>query len=77
MWRPPAQLVIIYRLGIALCNNDIPDGHGKEILLHVFAAGLESGLELIHRRRVEVGTVAAGRQYKIERTFQVMIVELE
>jgi len=38
---------------------DIPDWHREKILLHIFAAGLESRIELIHRPRIEVRTVAA------------------
>jgi len=55
----------------------VPDWHREEILLHIFAAGLERGVKLVHGARVEVRTVASGGQQQVERTFLVVVAELQ
>lgn len=56
--------------------TDVPHWHREKILLRVFAAGLERRVKLVHRRGIEVRSMAPGRQQKVERTFKVMVAEL-
>jgi len=46
-------------------EDDVPDRHREEILFHIFAAGLESRVKLIHRPRIEVRTVTPSCQHKV------------
>ena len=55
----------------------LPDWQRDEVLLHLFAAGLESGVKLVHRGRIEVRPMTPGCQHEVKRTFQVVVTELE